>query len=136
YPKYLKFYSHFGNFSAMRLGVSVLGRTGDSELFAFEEGAAILGRHFSEIQIQELIHTYSNTDRGEIITTIERMLRAIANEKKGPLHFSGGMEARHSHGLLMLYKQGMKNYDESIAQVLSQLSNNSLLMMPDYNKKE
>ena len=136
YPKYLKFYSHFANFSAMRLGVSILGKGGSSELFAFEDGAAILGKYFSEVRIQELIHTYSNTDRGEIITPIERMLRAISNGKKGPFHFSGGMEAYSSHGLLMIYHQGMKNYDETIAGVLTNLSVNSLAMMGTYKKVE
>ncbi len=136
YPKYLKFYSHFANFSAMRLGVSILGKSGSSELFAFEDGAAILGKYYSELQIQELIHTYSNTDRGEIITSIERMLRAIANGKKGPFHFSGGIEACHAHGLLMIYHQGMKNYDEAIANVLSNLSVSSLSMMGSYKKVE
>jgi tRNA(Ile)-lysidine synthase len=136
YPKYLKFYSHFGNFSAMRLGISILGRSGSTELFVFEEGAALVGKHFSEVQIQELLHTYSNADRGEIITPIERMLRAIANGKKGPFHFSGGMEAYHSHGLLMIYRQGMENYDESIAHSLSQLSLSTLSMMSSYKKIE
>lgn len=107
-----------------------------AELFVYEEGAVLLGRHFSEIQIQELIHNYSNTDRGEIITPIERMLRAIDNGKKGPFHFSGGMEACYSHGLLVIYRQGMQNYDESIAGVLSQLSKNTLMTMPSYKKVE
>ncbi len=136
YPKYLKFYSHFANFSAMVLKVNVFSRGGPSKLFAYENGAIILGKHFSELQIQEMIHNYSNTDRGEIITPIERMIRAIENGKKGPFHFSGGMEGYHSHGLLMLYKQGMKNYDESIAVVLSQLSNNALSLMTTYKKVE
>lgn len=136
YPKYLKFYSHFANFSAMILKTSLLNRSGTSRLFVFDSGAVLVGRHFPEIQIQELLHNYSNTDRGEIITTIQRMLRAIDNGKKGPFHFSGGMEAYSSHGVLMIYRQGMKNYDESIAAILSQLSNNTLLMMPTYKRVE
>lgn len=136
YPKYLKFYSHFANFSSMMLKISIMNRGGVSEVFAYDQGAVLKGRHFSEIQIQELIHHYSNTDRGEIITPIERMLRAIDNGKKGPFHFSGGMEAYHSHGLLMIYRQGFKNYDEQIALVLSQLSTNALGMMASYKKVE
>lgn len=136
YPKYLKFYSHFANFSAMMLKISIRGRAGTAEVFAYEEGAILLGKYFSEIQIQELIHHYSNTDRGEIITPIERMLRAIDNGKKGPFHFSGGIEASYSHNLLMIYRQGHKNYDEQIATVLSQLSTNALGMMAEYSKKE
>ena len=136
YPKYLKFYSHFANFSSMMLKISIMNRGRVSEVFAYEEGAVLKGKHFSEIQIQELIHHYSNTDRGEIITPIERMLRAIDNGKKGPFHFSGGMEAYHSHGLLMIYRQGFKNYDEQIASVLSALSTNALGMMAEYKNIE
>ncbi|MCM2348595.1 MAG: tRNA lysidine(34) synthetase TilS [Bacteriovoracaceae bacterium] len=136
YPKYLKFYSHFANFSAMVMKISVMNRSGASELFAYENGAIILGRHFSDIQIQEMLHHYSSADRGEIITPIERMLRAIENGKKGPFHFSGGMEAFYSHNMLMIYRQGMKNEDETIASVLSQLSNNALSQMTSFNKIE
>lgn len=136
YPKYLKFYSHFANYSAMTLKISVMGRRGVTKLFVFEHGAVILGKHFSEIGIQEILHNYSNTDRGEIVTPIERMLMAIDNGKKGPFHFSGGMEAYSSHGMLMIYKQGMKNYDESIALTLASLSTNALTMMDSYKKVE
>ena len=136
YPKYLKFYSHFANFSAMVLKISVLNRASSSQMFVFEQGAILLGRHFSEIQIQELIHNYSNTDRGEIVTPIQRMLKAIDNGKKGPFHFSGGMEAYYSSGLLMIYRQGLKNYDESIAEVLKSLSKNTLLSIATFKKAE
>lgn len=136
YPKYLKFYSHFANFSAMMLKTNIMSRGGTSKLYVYEQGAVILGRHFSETQIQELLHHYSNTDRGEIITPIERMLRAIDNGKKGPFHFSGGLEAYYAHAQLMIYHQGFKNYDEQIALVLSQLSQNALSMMSTYTKKE
>lgn len=136
YPKYLKFYANFANFSAMMLKISMLARSGTSKLFVYEEGAILLGKHFSELQIQELIHTYSKADRGEIMTPIERMLRAIGNGKKGPFHFSGGLEAYSSSGLLMIYPQRMKNYDDSIAAVLSELSKNTLSMMPTFNKTE
>ena len=112
------------------------GRRGVTKLFVFEHGAVILGKHFSEIEIQEILHNYSNTDRGEIVTPIERMLMAIDNGKKGPFHFSGGMEAYSSHGMLMIYKQGMKNYDESIAATLSQVSTNALTTMDSYRKIE
>lgn len=136
YPKSLKFYSHFANFSAMMLKVNLIGERRASNLFVFENGALLLGRQFSELQIQELIHNYSHADRGEIITPIERMLRAIDNGKKGPFHFSGGMEAYYSYGLLMIYRQGMRNYDEEIARGLSQFSKNSLQMMSEYTRKE
>src|SRR5690606_462880 len=56
--------------------------------------------------------------------------------KKGPFHFSGGMEAYHSHGMLMIYQQNMRNYDESIALTLSQLSQNALSQMTSYKRTE
>lgn len=136
YPKYLKFYAHFANFSAMMMNVSLLKKSGPSKIYIYEDGAIFFGRRFSELQIQEMIHYFSNTDRGEIITTIERMLRAIDNGKKGPFHFSGGIEASYSHGLLMLYRQGMINNDHLIAAALSRLSNETLLGIDTYDKVE
>lgn len=136
YPKYLKFYAHSSNFAAMVLNISATEKRGPSKLFVFENGALILGKRFSEIQIQELIHNYSNADRGEVITPIERMLRAIDNGKKGPFHFSGAMEAYHSYGMLMIYQQGMKNYDAAIAMTLSELSLQELMQMTSYKKIE
>ncbi len=136
YPKYLKFYSHFANFSSMMLKTNIMNRGGTSELFVYEDGAVLKGKYFSEIQIQELIHHFSNTDRGEIITPIDRMLRAIDNTKKGPFHFSGGMEAYYSYNILMIYRQNFKNYDEQIASVLSHLGPNQLSMMAEYTMPE
>lgn len=136
YPKYLKFYSHYANFSTMMLKTNIMSRSGTSKIFVFEQGAVLVGRHFSEIQVQEIIHTYSNTDRGEIITPIERMLRAIDNGKKGPFHFSGGMEAFYTNSVLMIYQQGLKNYDASIAKTLSHLSVNELMSMSTYKRIE
>lgn len=136
YPKYLKFYSHFANFSAMMLKTNIMHRGGTSKLYVYEQGAVILGRYFSETQIQEILHHYSSTDRGEIITPIERMLRAIDNGKKGPFQFSGGLEAYYSHAQLMIYRRELQNYDAQIALVLGQLSKNALNMMSTYNKRE
>lgn len=136
YPKYLKFYASFANLSAMILKVNIMHRAGYAQIFAFEQGAILQGKIFSEIQIQEVLHAYSNADRGKIISPIERMLRAIDNGKKGPFHFSGGMEASYSHGVLMIYRQSMKNHDESIAKILKQLTDQQLKEMPEYKKVE
>lgn len=136
FPSYLKFYSHIANFSAIMLKVSIFTRTGVSKLYVFENGGLLEGKHFSEIQIQELMHSYSNADRGEIVGPIQKMLRAIDNGKKGPFHFSGGMEAYHSHNLLMVYQQGLQNYDRSIAGVLSQLGEREILSIPHYKRIE
>lgn len=136
FPAYLKFYAHLANFEAMMLKTSVFTRTGASTIYVFEQGGLLEGKHFSEIQIQELLHSYSNTDRGEIVGPIERMLRAIDNGKKGPFHFSGGMEAYHSHHLLMVYRQGFKNYDESIAAALMLLGEKELMSISHYKRVE
>lgn len=136
YPTYLKTYAQSANFSAIMLKISVLNRSGPSKIFVFEEGGLLQGKHYSEIQIQELLHAYSAADRGEIVGPIERMLRAIDNGKKGPFHFSGALEAYHSYDLLMIYKQGMKNYDSAIAVVLSQLTEKQLADMPYYKRIE
>lgn len=136
YPRYLRFYAQTANFSAMMLNVNLLQRSGVSRIYVFDEGAVIQAKHFSEIQIQELLHDYSQTDRGEIISPIQRMLRAIDNGKKGPFHFSGGMEIYYSNQLLMIYRQSLINYDESIARVLGSLSVAELQGFPLYKRIE
>ena len=64
------------------------------------------------------------------------MFDAIDNGKKGPFHFSGGMEAYYSYGLLMIYRQNVRNYDEEIATGLKQFSKNALSMMSEYSRPE
>ncbi len=129
YPKYLKFYVHSANSSAKMLNLSLLKGAGPTEIYKYADGAVLLGKKFSDLQIQELIHNYSRANRGEIVTTIQRMLKAIDNGKKGPFHFSGATEAIHAHGLLMIYRQGVKNYDELMARHLSSLSREELLSL-------
>jgi tRNA(Ile)-lysidine synthase len=136
YPKYLKHYAQLANFSALTLNVSVISKIHGAKIYAFEQGAAIEGVLFSEVQVQELIHTYSNTDRGEIISQIVKMQKAIDNDKKGPFHFSGGMEAYYTYHLLMIYNQSMKNHDSSVAKALTLLSVNQLAMLPSFTQKE
>jgi tRNA(Ile)-lysidine synthase len=136
YPRYLKFYAQFANFSAMMLNLNILHRSGPSRIYVFNEGAIIQAKHFSEVQIQELLHDYSNADRGEIISPIQKMIRAIDNGKKGPFHFSGGMEIYHSNEILMIYRQSLKNYDENIARVLGSLSIAELQGFPLYKRVE
>lgn len=136
FPKYLKHYAHNANFATLLLRNNVLSRSGASDIYAFEKGAVLIGKHFTEIQIQELLHTYSNTDRGEIVHPIQRMLKAIDNDKKGPFHFSGGLMAYHTHSLLMIYPKNFKNYDSVIARVLETLPLNLLHEVASYKRVE
>lgn len=136
YPQYLKHYSHWANFSAMLMNMNITNRINGNSLHVYEEGAVIQGIKFSELQIQELIHNYSNTDRGEIISQIDRMLKAIENSKKGPFQFSGGIDAYYSFHTLMIYRRNFKNSDESIAKILEQIPLDELNKMPTYSQKE
>lgn len=137
YPKYLKFYTHFANFQALMIKSSYLNRSGVmSQMYAFDNGALLVGENFSEIQIQELIHHYSSTDRGEIITPIHRMLKAIDNGKKGPFHFSGGVEAYYTYKQLLIYHRSLINHDQDIAKTLSSVSNQELMALPTYSPLE
>jgi tRNA(Ile)-lysidine synthase len=136
WPKYLKHYAFTSNTEALMLNVSVTNRLQGSRIFVFEQGAVIEGTHYSETQIQELIHHYSNTDRGELITPIQRMLKAIDNGKKGPFNFSGNVNAFHSYHLLMIYCRDLKTYDESIALTLGQLNQAELGQITTYKRVE
>lgn len=136
YPNYLRHYIHLSNFSAMMVNMSIINRIHGSKMFVYDSGAVIEGAHFSEIQIQELIHVFSNTNRGEIISQIVKMIRAIDNGKKGPFHFSGGVEAYASFHQLMFYKRGFKNHDESVARALSLLTAEQMKQLPTFTRKE
>lgn len=137
YPKYLKFYAHFANFQAMMIKSSYLNRSGAmAELFLYDKGALLVGQHFSEIQIQEIIHHFSSTDRGAIITPIQRMLKAIENGKKGPFHFSGGVEGYYTYKQLIIYEKSLVNHDEEIARVLRSVSNQELMTLPTFTPGE
>lgn len=136
FPKYLKHYVNIQNQVAMNMNSSLLVNRGLIKVFAYEDGAVLIGHKFDVFQIQELMHSYSNTDRGELVGPIGKMIDAIRNGKKGPFQFSGGLEAYHSHDLLMIYRKGMKNSDESIARTLNTLSNDTLESLATYSRDE
>lgn len=136
FPKYLKHYASISNMAAQNMNSNILSRSLLTDLYSYEDGAILIGQKFDLAQIQELMHTYSSADRGELVGPIGRMLDAIRNGKKGPFQFSGGLEAYHSHNLLMIYRKDVKNSDESIARVLNTLPNEVLMSLATYNREE
>lgn len=136
FPKYLKHYVNISNQAAMNLGKSIISRKSLIDVYAYEDGAVLIGLKYDLVQIQELMHEYSNADRGELVGPIGKMLDAIRNSKKGPFQFSGGLEAYHTHTLLMIYQKGMKNSDESYARVLNSLSVETLASLATYSREE
>lgn len=135
YPKYLKHYAYFSNYTAQMLNLSLLNH-GRGHIFVYENGALLIGDKFAEYQIRELIHQFSTVKRGEITETIVKMLKAISKGKKGPFHFSGGVCAYYTGGTLLLYPKTLKNHDESIALVLEQMSINQLQQFPHSTYRE
>jgi tRNA(Ile)-lysidine synthase len=136
YPKYLKHYVNHANHLAVILGLNITNRVNENQIHLFEQGAIIQGPQFSQYQVQELLHTFSTSQRGEISAQILKMFKAIDNEKKGPFHFSGGTEIYYSHKLLMIYQQKMKNYDQTIGKVLAGISDAELMSLPVFNWKD
>ena len=136
YPKYLKHYVTHANYLAALLNLSITNRVAGNQISLYEHGAIIQGSQFSQYQVQEVLESLSKTNRGEITTQIQRMMKAIDNDKKGPFHFSGGTEAYHTHKLLMIYKQGMRNNDKTIAMVLNKITDEEILNMPTFNLKD
>jgi len=130
YPKYLKFYAHASNLAAIKNNSSLFAQKGEAYLYTYLEGAVLLGKEYSEAQLQELIKTYSKAHRGDLASPIQRMLKAIENNKKGPFHFSGGVEGYYSHGLLMLYPQGFKNEDGDYENQLEKTTLEKLREVP------
>jgi hypothetical protein len=136
HPKFLKFYIHQANFMAHTLGQSIVKRQKEGRIYAFQEGAVLLGREFSPFKIQELLHHHSHQKRGDLMTTIDKMLRAIEHGKKGPFQFSGGVEAYYTPGLLMIYPQKMNNQDDHLARTLSFLTAEVLMQVPSLSQEE
>lgn len=136
FPKYLKHYVNISNQAAMNMHANILGKRALIDVYSYEDGAVLIGLKFDVVQIQELMHAYSEADRGELVGPIGRMIDAIRNGKKGPFQFSGGLEAYHSHNLLMIYLKGMKTNDHAIAQILRTLPNETLENLATYRRDE
>jgi len=94
--------------------------------YKFSDGEIFLGHQFQSDPLLESIHRLSKVKRGEITNSLQSMLRAIENNKKGPFQFSGGVEAYFSGHVLMLYQKGYQNRDREMAQVLEKLSEKDL----------
>jgi tRNA(Ile)-lysidine synthase len=136
YPRYLRHYAYLSNYLASIQHLNVSNRVDGNHIFAYEHGAAIQGHNFDQLQIQELLLTYSRSDRGEITAQIHKMLKAIDHGKKGPFHFSGRTEAYFTHNLLMIYNQGLKNHDQTIAAVLNEMQPAELEQLPQFTWKD
>jgi tRNA(Ile)-lysidine synthetase-like protein len=135
FPNYLKHYVSHANYMAMLLHLG-LKRVSNTKIYAYADGAMLVGEDFSQFQIQELIHHYSTSDRGEIASQIIKMLKAIDNQKKGPFYFSGGIRAYYNHRQLLIYHQRFKNNDEIITQTLAKLTDTDLLSLPQFNRED
>lgn len=136
YPKYLKHYVNHSNYMAVILHLNITNRVNANQIHVYKQGALIQGPQFSQHQVQELLHSFSRSERGEISSQILKMFKAIDNGKKGPFHFSGGTEIYSSHNLLMIYQQKMKNHDQVIAKVLEGISDEELMNLPEFNRKD
>jgi tRNA(Ile)-lysidine synthase len=136
YSKYLKHYVNHSNYFAVILHLNITNRVNANQIHVYEQGAIIQGTQFSQDQVQELLHSYSNTERGEISSQITKMFKAIDNGKKGPFHFSGGTEIYSTYNLLMIYQQGLKNHDQVIAKVLAGISDEELMNLPTFSWKD
>ena len=136
YPKYLKHYVNHANYLASILNLSITNRVNGNTIHVYEQGAIIQGSQFSQYQVQDLLQTYSRSNRGEVTTQIQRMFKAIDNGKKGPFQFSGGTEIYYTHRLLMIYQQGLENYDLRIAALLSSFSKDEISSLSDFSWKD
>lgn len=136
FPQYLKHYVSLSNQASLAMDNNIMKKGSLTDVFSYKDGAVLIGQKFDTVQIQELMHRYSSADRGELVSPIGRMLDAIRNGKKGPFQFSGGLEAYHTHTLLMIYPKGFKNSDQSIARVLETLSHETLEKIATFNRSE
>jgi tRNA(Ile)-lysidine synthase len=136
YPKYLKHYVGHSNYMSVILHLNITNRVNGNQISIFQDGAIIEGSQFSQFQVQELLHSFSHTERGEISSQILKMFKAIDNRRKGPFHFSGGTEAYFSYNLLMIYQQKMINHDQVIARVLTGMTDEEIHSLPTFTRSD
>jgi tRNA(Ile)-lysidine synthetase-like protein len=125
YPYFLKQYVSQMNSLSLILGLNPF-ESKKSLSHQFSDGEIFLGHQFQSDQLLESIHRLSKVKRGEITNSLQSMLRAIENNKKGPFQFSGGVEAYFSGHVLMLYQKGYQNKDREVAQILEKISEEDL----------
>lgn len=129
FPQYLKHYVRQSNSLARKSGVSLIHEKESTQLI-YPEGALLIGKEFSANVLKEIIHTYSHAQRGEVMSAIEAMQKAILNQKKGPFSFSGGVRAYYSHEALIIFHESFKNLDEAWARELSEMSEEKINNLP------
>ena len=136
YPKYLKHYVSHSNYMSVILHLNITNRVNGNQINVYQDGAIIQGSQYSQFQVQELLHSFSHRERGEISSQILKMFKAIDNGRKGPFHFSGGTEAYSSFNLLMIYQQKMMNHDQVIARVLSGMTDEEIHSLPTFSRSD
>ena len=77
FPKYLKHYVNHANHMAVILHLNITNRVNENQIHLYEQGAIIQGPQFSQYQVQELLHSFSNSERGEITAQILKMFTII-----------------------------------------------------------
>ena len=136
YPKYLKHYVSYSNFLANILHLGISKRINGNDIYLYDDGAIVLGNRFLPEELMDVLKQYSNKNRGEWHSQILKLLKAIDNGKKGPFQLSGGTEIYHTRNILMVYRQGLKNNDKSIADVLKWMNVAELENMSQFSLKE
>jgi len=135
YPKYLASYVAQMNALASILKLNILPAIVEKKI-VYKEAHLFLGDDFSKSSLASSIHHFSTKDRGEIFSTVEKMLKAIKHQKHGPFHFSGGVRGFYSPGILMIAHHSFANKDEELFQRLSQLTQQKIELLPKKTLQE
>jgi len=135
YPKYLASYVAQMNALSSFLKLNILPSV-EERKFTYKEAHLFLGDDFSKSSLVSSIHQFSNKDRGEIFSTLEKMLKAIGHQKQGPFHFSGGVKGFYSPGILMFTHGRFQNKDEELFHLLSSLPMHKIKSIPKKSLQE
>ncbi len=133
FPGHLKHYVNRSNMLAKKLGVSIFASDGEGHIQSFEckNGAIIIYNTKSEKDfsgadeaIKSALYQLSNTQRGKIAKQVENLKDAIKKNKKGPIHFSGGVRAYLDTGAVAFMNSEVedryKEMDEYLATQIKQ----------------
>jgi tRNA(Ile)-lysidine synthase len=121
FPKHLKMYASQMNELSSLLKINLIKKT-HSIHYKYPDGDIFLGKDFDPLELTHSIHRFSKSKRGEVHSSIKKMLSAIQNQKKGPFYFSGNVQAYYSLDSLLITSRDLKNADQLLAGILQNVS--------------
>lgn len=140
YAKFLKHYVHRQNELAKHLGIHALKINSSFVIKKNKNSVLLYSTEFPcksnglREQIRDVVHSLSSkNNRGQLQQQLDRALEALANNKQGPLSFSGGVQLVINFNQLLLFNKGYQNHE---AYYLKNYDLNDAHLMQRFTLKE